>query len=742
MTLERGQLLHKRYRIVEILGQGGMGSVYRAVDENVGVDVAVKENLFTTDASARQFRLEAVILANLRHPNLPRVTDHFVIGGQGQYLVMDYIEGEDLRRRVDRSGKLTEDEAILLGAAICDALAYLHTRKPPILHRDLKPGNIKITPDGYIFLVDFGLVKVLHGSQATTTGARAMTPGYSPPEQYGTALNDPRTDIYSLGATLYAALTGIIPEDGLARAMDNTKLIPLRKCNPTISRRLAFTIEKAMAIDPADRFQHVDDFKRALLGSKSSQLGLPRGSHDDIRMTLERGMDSMTAVYHAFKRALFGSKSSQLDLPGDPHDEIPTTQEPGTTLEPGALLHQRYRIVKILGMGNMGAVYHAVDENLGLDVAIKENLLRGDTYVRQFRLEAVTLSKLHHPNLPRVSDHFVIDDLGQYLVMDYIEGEDLYQRMERIGNIIEDEAILIGAAICDALTFLHSQTPPTLHRDIKPGNVKITPNSQIYLVDFGLVKLMRGIEATTKGARVMTPGYSPPEQYGLARTDPRTDIYSLGATLYVALSGVIPEDGFARATRNMRLTPLSDRNAMVSSQLASAIEKAMEIDPTDRFQTAEDFRRALLESKTSPIQLKVFICHAREDKSIAEMLYSRLKELGLSPWLDQKNLLPGLDWELEIEKAVKASDAIVICLSRNSVNKEGYVQKEIKFALDSADEKPEGTIYLIPLKLEECEMPHRLQRWQWVDYFEKDGYERLTNSLKYRAVSLRQRRNT
>mgnify|MGYP000085352709 CR=1 FL=1 len=275
MTLERGALLHKRYRIVEILGQGGMGSVYRAVDENLGVDVAVKENLFTTDEYARQFRLEAVILANLRHPNLPRVTDHFVIGDQGQYLVMDYIEGEDLRQRMERQGNITEDEAILLGAAMCDALAYLHTRKPPILHRDLKPGNVKITPDGHIFLVDFGLAKVLHGSQATTTGARAMTPGYSPPEQYGTARTDPRTDIYSLGATLYAALSGIIPEDGLARAMDNTQLTPLRKRNGKVSRRLASAIEKAMGIDPADRFQLADDFKNALLGSKSKTQRLP-----------------------------------------------------------------------------------------------------------------------------------------------------------------------------------------------------------------------------------------------------------------------------------------------------------------------------------------------------------------------------------------------------------------------------------------------------------------------------------
>jgi len=266
-NLERGSLLHKRYRIIEILGQGGMGSVYHAVDENLGVDVAVKENLFTTDEYSRQFRLEAVILANLRHANLPRVTDHFVIGEQGQYLIMDYIDGEDLRQRMERTGTVSEEEAILVGAAMCDALQYLHTRKPSIIHRDLKPGNVRITSDGHIYLVDFGLVKLVKGSQATTTGARAMTPGYSPPEQYGTARTDPRTDVYSLGATLYAVLTGVIPEDGLARAMDNVELTPLRKRNPKVSRKLAAAIEKAMAVRPEDRFQSAEEFKQALLTS-------------------------------------------------------------------------------------------------------------------------------------------------------------------------------------------------------------------------------------------------------------------------------------------------------------------------------------------------------------------------------------------------------------------------------------------------------------------------------------------
>ena len=270
MVLERGTLLNNRYRIVEILGQGGMGSVYRAVDENLGVEVAVKDNLFTTEDYARQFRREAIILANLRHTNLPRVTDHFVIEGQSQYLVMDYIEGEDLRQRMDRSGVLPEEEVITIGAAVCDALTYLASRKPSIIHRDIKPGNVKVTPQGHIFLVDFGLAKTMQGSQATTTGARAMTPGFSPPEQYGTARTDNRTDIFSLGATLYAALTGAMPEDALARAMDQTGLTAIRKHNPRVSRRLSSVIEKALEVRPDDRYQTAEEFKQALLSASSA----------------------------------------------------------------------------------------------------------------------------------------------------------------------------------------------------------------------------------------------------------------------------------------------------------------------------------------------------------------------------------------------------------------------------------------------------------------------------------------
>jgi serine/threonine-protein kinase len=289
MPLKPGFVLHHRYRIENVLGQGGMGAVYKAVDINLGVSVAVKENLFTTEEFARQFHREATILAGLRHANLPRVTDHFVVEGEGQYLVMDFIQGADLRQRLESSGPVPEEECLPWFLEICDALAYLHSLHPPILHRDIKPGNIKITPEGRAMLVDFGLAKVVESDGTTTTGAKAMTPGFSPPEQYGTGRTDPRTDIYSLGATLYATLTAMIPEDSLERAMGRDELTPLRKRNPKVSPSLARVVEKALEYRPEGRFQSVGEFAAALSSASAASHPTVAGAHPYLeRSTLVR----------------------------------------------------------------------------------------------------------------------------------------------------------------------------------------------------------------------------------------------------------------------------------------------------------------------------------------------------------------------------------------------------------------------------------------------------------------------
>jgi hypothetical protein len=135
-------------------------------------------------------------------------------------------------------------------------------------------------------------------------------------------------------------------------------------------------------------------------------------------------------------------------------------------------------------------------------------------------------------------------------------------------------------------------------------------------------------------------------------------------------------------------------------------------------------------------QLRVFLCHSSSDKPIVRELYQRLNaKKGIDPWLDEVKLLPGVEWDAEITKAVKESDVVIVCLSQSSINKEGYVQKEIRRALDIAEEKPDGTIFIIPLKLEECTVPDRLSKWQWVNYFENGSFDRLINSLKKRAES-------
>ena len=264
MALKDGQVLNQRYQIVRLLGQGGFGAVYQAWDLNLKVPCAVKENFETNPSAMRQFEREASMLAALRHPNLPRVTDHFIIEGQGQYLVMDYIEGEDLRTILEQNGKaLPETQVIGWLVEICDALSYLHTQSIPVIHRDIKPANIKITPSGRAMLVDFGIAKAFNPESRTTLGARAFTPGYSPFEQYGEAPTDARSDIYALGATAYAVLTGQAPTESISR-MAGASLPQPRQLNPAISPQTEKVILKALEIMPDQRFQSALEFKQAL----------------------------------------------------------------------------------------------------------------------------------------------------------------------------------------------------------------------------------------------------------------------------------------------------------------------------------------------------------------------------------------------------------------------------------------------------------------------------------------------
>lgn len=264
-----GKALQGRYQIQSELGRGGFGAVYRATDINLQKPCAVKENLDTSPEAQRQFEREALILANLAHPNLPRVTDHFTIPEQGQYLVMDFVEGEDLASLAERRGAIPVEQASPWISQVADALEYLHNQDPPVIHRDVKPSNVRINPAGQAMLVDFGLVKKYDPHLKTTMGARAITPGYAPPEQYGRGSTDPRTDLYALGATFYTLVTGLEPLESVLRA-GGEHMYAAHEVNPHVTPQVGQVIERAMALDPEQRYQNAAQFKAALQASFES----------------------------------------------------------------------------------------------------------------------------------------------------------------------------------------------------------------------------------------------------------------------------------------------------------------------------------------------------------------------------------------------------------------------------------------------------------------------------------------
>jgi eukaryotic-like serine/threonine-protein kinase len=263
MELAPKTLLKERYEIIRKLGQGGMGAVYMAHDVVLEDVVAVKANRNPLPQSSNLFLREARLLATLRHPNLPRVTDYFIID-EIQYLVMDYIPGDDLNVIIKETGVQPLDMVLLWAEQIGSALVYLHNQNPPVVHRDIKPGNIKLMPSGEVMLVDFGIAKSNDPSQATTTGMTGFTPGYAPPEQYGTAHTGTYTDQYALAATLYHLLTNQHPVDSLQRIMGTAVLTPMNLLNPKIPAPIQAAIEKAMSLHPEERFPDVEEFLKVL----------------------------------------------------------------------------------------------------------------------------------------------------------------------------------------------------------------------------------------------------------------------------------------------------------------------------------------------------------------------------------------------------------------------------------------------------------------------------------------------
>jgi serine/threonine protein kinase len=271
------------YVVVREVARGGMGAIYQAEDCTHGRMVAIKEACLDPAACEgkrdriRQHLLrEMEALMPLNHPNIPDIYDQFS-SNNNEYLVMEFIEGNtllDIQQRTLRQNRLLEESRVLGWAVqVLDALTYLHEQPEPIIHRDIKPENMMLTFDGRVMLIDFGLMKQVHG-HLTQSGPLIHAVGtieYAPPEQYaeGSGGTDARTDIYSLGATLYYLLAGHLPPRSVDRmlpmSINITKKLPsLCEINPTVSKRLEQVIFKAMEIDPEERYQSAQQMREAI----------------------------------------------------------------------------------------------------------------------------------------------------------------------------------------------------------------------------------------------------------------------------------------------------------------------------------------------------------------------------------------------------------------------------------------------------------------------------------------------
>ncbi|MBN2389633.1 MAG: serine/threonine protein kinase, partial [Anaerolineae bacterium] len=315
--LTSGTILQQnRYRIEAVLGQGGMGAVYRAWHLGLEKYVAVKEMVPQPGLEAQmldqlrtQFKREAVILARLDHPNLVRVLDSFEEEGRA-YLVMDLVEGENLSERIQRVGRISEAEVVRWARELLGALAYCHAQG--VFHRDIKPHNIIICADGRAVLVDFGLVKLWDPTDPRTkTVMRGIgTPEYAPPEQYDTQTGhtDGRSDLYSLGATLYHALSGASPPTVTQRVVNPEVLRPLQQLAPNLNPQLATIVMRALELRPADRFQNAEEML-ADLGEGTAFSSPPITKTPETVAAPSHGLNSKTQV--------MPSVTEQMPLPSE-----------------------------------------------------------------------------------------------------------------------------------------------------------------------------------------------------------------------------------------------------------------------------------------------------------------------------------------------------------------------------------------------------------------------------------------
>jgi len=531
------------YRILEKIGAGAMGEVFRARDERLGRDVALKLIRPSSNDNPdhrRRFELEARVVSALNHPNIVAIYEVGFHNGS-PYIVSELLEGQTLRKRLTE-GALPVRLAIDYASQIVQGLIAAHDRQ--ITHRDLKPENLFLTTDGRVKILDFGLAKLQPESgypveelaTVTRAGVLVGTPSYMSPEQVRCQKVDHRSDLFSLGAILYEMLTGRRAFKGKT---DFDTMIAVTQADPpeidleraSIPLPLRQIVRHCLRKEPENRFQSARDLAAALDTASSA---------------------SERVIGH-------------------------------------------YRILEKIGAEAMGESFRARNERLGCDVALK--LIRpasngSPDHLRCFELEARAVASMNHPNIVAIYD-VGFDDGALYIVCELLEGQTLRKRLTE-GALPVRLAVNYSSQIVQGLIAAHRRH--IIHRDLRPENLFLTFGR--IKIFFGAARLQSEPVEYERSVEELTPSYMSPEQMRGKIVDQRSDIFSVGAILYEMLTGRRAFTGKTDVDTMIAMVqegpPEIDlERAGVPVSFQQIVRQCLEKEPENRFQSARDLAVAL-----------------------------------------------------------------------------------------------------------------------------------------------------
>jgi non-specific serine/threonine protein kinase/serine/threonine-protein kinase len=540
------------FKIVEAIGEGGMGVVYKAKDLNLDRFVAIKflpSHLTADEKIKKRFIREAKAASALEHPNICTIFEIDELPDGQMFMAMGYYEGETLQERLQNTD-LDFDEAMEIISQVAVGLASAHARG--IVHRDVKPANLVITEDGLVKILDFGIAKLAGQTKLTKTGSMMGTMAYMSPEQINGEEVDARSDIFSLGIVFYEMLIGEHPFRGehagaLIYNIMSEDPPPLHEYRPDLPNSLQELLNNTLQKNKEDRLSSLDDFITELKNTV-----IPQTVHVEKRRRVKSRVDKTVGT-----DGMIGP----------------------------------YRLRERIGIGGMGEVWSAEQEEpFHRKVALKILKAGMDTseVVARFEAERQALALMNHPCIAKVYDAGSTPMGRPFFAMELVQGVAITEYCDR-HKLTTRERLELFITLCEGVQHAHQKA--VIHRDLKPSNVLITvvddkPVPKI--IDFGVAKataqpLTEKTMFTHLGQLIGTPEYMSPEQAELTGEDidTRTDVYSLGVILYELLVGALPFEseelraaGFEGIRRKIREEEPPTPSKRVTTLLATSVDIA------------------------------------------------------------------------------------------------------------------------------------------------------------------------